>query len=115
MIRNSIGVITLTSTVGYEALLLNKPVITLGKVFYSFHDNCTFCDSLLKLPTLLRKMRDFSGCLSDRNNRAFIAAYFDGTYPIKIQYNDPLEKNQLISVHLIIDELKKRILSKNEK
>lgn len=34
------GVITLTSTVGFEALILNKPVIALGDVFYEKHPLC---------------------------------------------------------------------------
>jgi hypothetical protein len=36
----SAGVITLTSTVGFEALILNKPVIALGDVFYEKHPLC---------------------------------------------------------------------------
>jgi hypothetical protein len=34
------GVITLTSTVGYEALVLGVPVFVLGRVFYDFHPLC---------------------------------------------------------------------------
>ncbi len=37
LIRQSLAVITLTSTVGYEALLLGKRVYLFGKVFYDFH------------------------------------------------------------------------------
>lgn len=40
LIRNSVGVITQTSTVGYEALILRKPVWVLGDVFYDFHPGC---------------------------------------------------------------------------
>ena len=40
LINNSRGIITLTSTMGYEALLMDKPVVTVGKVFYNFHPFC---------------------------------------------------------------------------
>ncbi len=35
LIRNAVGVITLSSTVGWEGLILKKPVIVLGDVFYN--------------------------------------------------------------------------------
>lgn len=39
LIRRSRAVITLTSTAGYEALLLNKQVYHFGDVFYTYHPN----------------------------------------------------------------------------
>lgn len=39
LIKQSRAIITLTSTVGYEALLLGKMVFLFGKVFYDFHKN----------------------------------------------------------------------------
>lgn len=40
LIKRSLGVITLTGTVGFEALVLGKPVWVLGEVFYDFHPLC---------------------------------------------------------------------------
>ena len=40
LIKNSNGVITLTSTIGLEAALSGKLVYVLGNVFYSFHPLC---------------------------------------------------------------------------
>jgi hypothetical protein len=39
LIRQSCGVITLTSTAGFEAAVLNRPVLTLGNVFYNYFPN----------------------------------------------------------------------------
>ena len=39
VIRSSKGVVTLTSTVGFEAAVMNKPVVTLGNVFYNYFPN----------------------------------------------------------------------------
>ncbi|MFH3675799.1 capsular biosynthesis protein, partial [Acinetobacter baumannii] len=39
LILKSLGVITVNSTAGYEALLLGKPVYLLGRVFYENFNN----------------------------------------------------------------------------
>ena len=41
LISKSLGVITVNSTAGYEALLLDKPVYILGRVFYENFNNVT--------------------------------------------------------------------------
>jgi hypothetical protein len=40
LLPHSIGLITQTSTAGYEAIVLGKPVWVLGEVFYDFHPLC---------------------------------------------------------------------------
>lgn len=40
LIRASMAVVTLTSTVGMEAILMNKPVILFGRTFYEYHPLC---------------------------------------------------------------------------
>lgn len=40
LIKKSSGVITLTSTIGMEAVLSGKPAYVLGKVFYEYHPLC---------------------------------------------------------------------------
>ncbi|MDP2637182.1 MAG: hypothetical protein Q8P03_01055, partial [bacterium] len=40
LVQKSQGVITLSSTMGFEALLLGKPVYVLGNVFYTYHPLC---------------------------------------------------------------------------
>ena len=44
LIKASAGVITLTSTVGYEALLLKTRVFLYGRVFYEWADSSTRCN-----------------------------------------------------------------------
>lgn len=38
LIQNALGVITLTNTTGYEAIILDKPVFVFGNVFYQEYD-----------------------------------------------------------------------------
>lgn len=54
LVKKSVGIITLTSTIGMEAALVGKPVYVLGNVFYSYHPLC-------------RKVRNFEE-LKDRIN-----------------------------------------------
>lgn len=49
LISLSAGVITLTSTVGFEALILNKPVVTIGEIFYNTHPLCHKINSFYDL------------------------------------------------------------------
>lgn len=52
VIKNSALIITTTSTVGWEALFLNKPVITFGDVFYNVFPSvkkCTEIEGLYRL------------------------------------------------------------------
>ena len=56
LIENSIGVITINSTVGIEALANYKPVITLGKSFYNIENlvlHCNNVDDLYKYINLI--------------------------------------------------------------
>lgn len=39
LIKNSQGVIVLTGTVGFESLILDKPVFVLGDIFFKYHKN----------------------------------------------------------------------------
>ncbi|MFX0560703.1 hypothetical protein TEPIDINF_002137 [Tepidibacillus infernus] len=84
LINNSKGVITLTSTMGYEALLLEKPVITLGKVFYNYHPYCYNISGYNELYDTVRKVlsqehKDFM-----QHNLKFLYIYYNDTYEGKV-------------------------------
>lgn len=51
--RSAIGVICLTSTLGFEAAALNKPVICLGDVLYGYFPNVRMIDSYADLDDVL--------------------------------------------------------------
>jgi len=81
LIKGSAGVITLTSTVGYEALLLNKRVFLFGDVFYAFHPNVVKIDGYTKLFEILSENLDSPLAVGGDYNIDFVTAYFLGTYP----------------------------------
>lgn len=84
LIEKSKGVITLTSTVGYEALLLQKPVYVFGNVFYECHPNCRKINSF---DDLFEKLCDLTVNKDPNINRAFIGAYRKITFQGNIYYH----------------------------
>lgn len=80
LIMNSLGVITITSTMGYEALLMKKPALTLGKVFYNAHPYCIKASGYDELYSDMLNMihntyKDF-----DNINIRFVKAYMNRTF-----------------------------------
>lgn len=81
LVKASSGVITLTSTVGYEALLLQKRVLLYGRVFYEFHKGVTRIEN----PAMLRRVlvdalaREIDW--DDAYNHDFVCAYHAATLP----------------------------------
>lgn len=81
LIKKSEAVITLTSTVGYEALLLGKKVFLYGSVFYGFHKDVIRITDPSKLFELLRRGLADGSAVDKSYNLDFIAAYFMSTKP----------------------------------
>lgn len=81
LIKDSKAVITLTSTVGYEALLLNRRVFLFGSVFYQFHPNVVRIHDPSDLFRLLSQYLLRPILIDKRYNLEFVASYFLSTYP----------------------------------
>lgn len=81
LIKNSLGVITLTSTMGFEALMMGKSVVALGDIFYQCHPNCYKMNSFKDLYQILISIMQNIDIdpLSDINKK-FITAYYKITY-----------------------------------
>lgn len=79
LIKASVGVITLTSTVGYEALLLKTRVYLYGRVFYDFHKGVTRVENPVKLHDLLLNGMVNPVDWDDEYNNDFVCAYYLST------------------------------------
>lgn len=97
LIRGSLGVITLTSTVGYEALLLNKRVFLLGNVFYEFHPNVIKVRNYSNLFEEINSNFDTPLVVGDDYNFDFVMGYFLGTYPGVLNFS--ASDFQIASLH----------------
>jgi hypothetical protein len=84
LIRGSRGVVTLTSTAGFEALLLDKPVFYFGDVFYTFHPLAVRLGDWASATQLLRDER----ARLSYDNRAFIVAYRRYTAEGRLNFDD---------------------------
>lgn len=80
LIRAARAVITLTSTVGYEALLLGRRVFLFGSVFYQEHPDVVRIGNPAELFDLLRRHLDAPTTADARFNEDFVAAYYLGTF-----------------------------------
>lgn len=105
IIRHSLGLITLNSTAGLEALVMGKRVIALGHVFYTFHKNCLVVDGWIQLKKIINKLtlenkitNDDENGMDYQYNINFICAYFYSTLRGVIDFESPHFniKNELI-------------------
>lgn len=92
LIKQSEGVITLTSTVGYEALLLKKQVFLYGTVFYGFHKGVTKIDKPTRLHSILQEKLSSPPEWSDQYNQDFASAYYLATLPGSLNLMLPASK-----------------------
>jgi Capsule polysaccharide biosynthesis protein len=59
LIRGSLGVVCVTSTLGFEAAVLNKPVIALGDVLYGYYPNVRMASEFSALDGALEWMLNY--------------------------------------------------------
>jgi hypothetical protein len=76
LIAGSKGVVTITGTAGMEAMLMNKPTVTLGDVFYNFVPKLvTRAKSIEEVPDLVREFDRFEP--SEKILGNFVSAILD--------------------------------------
>ncbi len=78
LIEKSLGVITLTSTIGLEAALIGKPTYVLGDVLYEYHPLCQKLKSFAELKKRIEQNlieKPSSPNLEEVNTR-FVSSYF---------------------------------------
>lgn len=60
IILRSRAVVTLVSTAGFEATILGKPVIVLGKIYFDVFDGVNYCSTFEEVYELLRGHKQFN-------------------------------------------------------
>jgi hypothetical protein len=55
LVRRAAAVVTITGTAGWEAIVLGRPVLTLGNIFYNDFDQVIRVGDIARLPYLLRE------------------------------------------------------------
>ncbi len=89
LVRQARGVITINSTVGIEALLLNRPVLTLGQACYAIPG---VCDSASSVAVVSRWMQQIeAGRTPDAPHRDAFLRYLANEYCIPQSHKHPGE------------------------
>ncbi len=73
-------VVTLTSTVGWEAAALGRPVYVLGEIFYDIFPGAIQIESLVRLKQLLREPAD-PPAVPEGGLVRFVASMVESSYP----------------------------------
>jgi hypothetical protein len=80
VIRDARGVITITGTAGFEAMLMGKPVVVFGRTFYSAQPGVVHLDHIRDLRAALAEL-DKAPSLQDGPILDFLAAYLGSIHP----------------------------------
>ena len=84
LIKKSLGIITLTSTVGFEALVMGKYVIVLGNEFYDLHPRAIKLPSLENLGEIIRLViSKKSENITAKDVKSTIFGYYDNTFSLE--------------------------------
>lgn len=100
LIHHAIGVITITGTAGFEALLMGKQIYTFGKTFYSICRRVNYVHHVRELREVLYRNRHVV-YTDDNDLYCFVAAYLDTLNEgmtdyfagRAVRYNIDLERN----------------------
>lgn len=80
IVKNAALVISISNTIGMEAILLQKPLIVFGEAFYNDYDQSTYVDNIKQLPYAIQDL--LASFKPDRENLLkYIIALFKGSYP----------------------------------
>lgn len=98
LLVKSLAVVTLTSTLGYEALLFNKKVILFGDVFYKKFQGCYFINSDKGLKTAILEICNQQGVQEVGINKGVAELYLKFVYPGKLFDNQPENIGKIVDV-----------------
>ena len=79
LIKKSSLVTTITGTIGWESILLQKPVLTFGEVFYNSFDEVTRVKEIDQLPAIIKQKLDKE--TPTKKTLEFVAAVQKSTFP----------------------------------
>jgi capsule polysaccharide export protein KpsC/LpsZ len=80
LILRARAVVTITGTVGWEAVLYRRPVITLGDVFFNRYEGVCHVANVRDLPEALQRLVPEPELPDEDALLVFVAAVIDSTY-----------------------------------
>ena len=108
LIKNSSLVLTITSTVGWESILLQKPVLVFGDVYYNIFDGIIKIKEISQLPNLIEN--NLNKKIDKNEIFKFIIALFNSTFEgIGTDPGDNFAALESKNVSLLVDGIEKYI------
>lgn len=86
LVKSSIGVMTLTSTMGYEAIILHKPVVVFGNVFYENYPNVFKASGYRSISEGLNFIFNNDFTDNKENISIFILSYLRSCFKFNMNY-----------------------------
>lgn len=81
LVKNSSGVLTITGRMGWEALLIGKPVLSFGKSFWSNLESVHKVTEIEHLNTQIKKLLDTGLMKNDDEIKSLVKFYIERTFP----------------------------------
>ncbi len=104
LLQKSIGVFTISSSMGLEAMLLNKAVVSFGDVMYNQMKGIIFARDISKIKESILKALEFEG-YKESDKLAFIQTLLEGSFEIdRFNFHDGSKKS--------MDAIKEQIIKK---
>lgn len=108
LIKKSKIVITITGTVGWEAILYDKPVIVFGDVFYDVYSKVVKVTDYTKLSDAIKQILDGEQrYVNEEDRNAFVGSYLNSLYSGEFD----VERLEISSVDSNIQKLCSGLLS----
>ncbi len=106
--KKSSLILTITGTTGWEAILLQKPVITFGDVYYNLFDEVIKVRDIRKLPFLIKNKLD-SKTDKDKTLK-FVTSVFNSTFSGRgVMPDNCVESLKKENISLIVEGIEKYI------
>ena len=102
---------TITGSVGWEALMFKKPVVSFGHVFYNTLPATTYCDKMEELPSIIKQRLEHD-THDEEELTAFLASIFKDSAQLNLHYlwmDEPSFEKKREGVKPVADILEKRI------
>jgi hypothetical protein len=108
VIKNSLGIVTISSTMGFEAIMYNKPIILFGDAFYKSYKHAYFISNIRELNDILKRVKNIE--IPDIEVYKFISAYLKELYEGNLYFykdkNAYLDNNIKKVSNAIIEHIK---------
>ena len=109
IIKSSQGIITISSTMGFEGIMYKKPIILFGDAFYKSYKYSYRVKNINNLNNIMRQCLKINGSINNNEVEKFIAAYLHELYDGNLYFSKDKDALKKSNIHKIKDAIFKEI------